>query len=148
MPFPSQPVERPAELARAALPDHLPQQRRLVRVVRGTVNQHDAMVGRQTPPELARGHQPAGAATEDDRAASGGECPSGCSLLAAAGRSYICWIAIAKPDSSNSFSEKTTLPSGPTRTLHGTQPFVKARNNVPSPSEITGNSSPYSSFQA
>ena len=68
--------------------------------------------------------------------------------VATAGRSTICWIAFEKPDSSNSFSEKTTLPSGPTRTLQGTQPFVSARNSVPSPSEITGKSSPYSSLQA
>lgn len=64
------------------------------------------------------------------------------------GRSYIRPIAVAKADSSNSFSEKTTVPSGPTRTLHGTHPFVRARNSAPSGSETTGNSSPYSSFQA
>ncbi len=68
--------------------------------------------------------------------------------VAAAGRSYICRIAIEKPDSSNSFSEKTTVPSGPMSTLHGTQPLVSARNSVPSASETTGNSRPYSSFQA
>jgi hypothetical protein len=68
--------------------------------------------------------------------------------FATVGRAYICSIAAEKPDSSNSFSEKTTLPSGPTRTLQGTQPFVKARNSAPSPSEMTGNASPYSSFQA
>jgi hypothetical protein len=61
---------------------------------------------------------------------------------------YICRIAAEKPASSNSFSEKTTLPSGPIRTLQGTQPLVKARNSVPSGSAITGNSSWYSSFQA
>ena len=66
----------------------------------------------------------------------------------AAGRAYICWIATEKPDSSNSFSENTTFPSGPTSTLHGTQPFVSARNSVPSPSEITGKVRPNSSFQA
>ena len=51
--------------------------------------------------------------------------------LPAAGHSYICRIALAKPASSNSFSEKITLPSGPTRTLHGTQPLVSARNSRP-----------------
>jgi hypothetical protein len=55
---------------------------------------------------------------------------------------------VANPDSSNSFSEKMTVLSGPTSTLHGTQPFVSARNSPPSPSGTTGNSSPNSSFQA
>ena len=57
-------------------------------------------------------------------------------------------MAAENPAWSNSFSEKTTFPSGPIRTLQGTQPLVKARNSVPSGSGTTGNSSPYSSFQA
>jgi hypothetical protein len=68
--------------------------------------------------------------------------------LVSAGCSNIRWIAPEKPASSNSFSENITLPSGPIRTLHGTQPLVKAWNSAPSGSGITGNSSWYSSFHA
>ena len=67
--LPAQPCERPGELARAALADHLPQQRGLVHVLGCAIDQHDTVVCWKTTTEFTRGHQPAGAASEYDRAA-------------------------------------------------------------------------------
>ncbi len=69
--LPLEPAQGPAELLLAALADHLPQERRLVGVLGGAVDEHDSVPCRDSPLQLARGHQPTGAATQDDGAASG-----------------------------------------------------------------------------
>jgi hypothetical protein len=58
-------VEWPRELARTARSHHLPEQRRLIHVLWSTVDQHDPMLGCQTPPQLPRSDQAADAAAEN-----------------------------------------------------------------------------------
>ncbi len=55
-------------------------------------------------------------------------------------------MAFVYPASSNSFSEKRTVPSRPTRMLQGTQPLVSCRNHVPSGSGTTGHARPNCAF--
>ena len=80
-PLPLQPVERPAELARTALAHHLPQERRLVDVLGGAVEEHDPVVGREPMPELARSHQPTGAHHPGQRCSRQNRRPGGRSAL-------------------------------------------------------------------
>ncbi len=72
-----QSVEGPRELAQTALTHHLPEQRRLVHVLRGAVDEDNTVAGGETAAELARGHQPTCTTTQDDGAASRPDRPTG-----------------------------------------------------------------------